>query len=152
MSLPVNVQRVLNEFVEAARDAFQDDLRAVVLYGSAAEGRPRATSDLNVLIILSAFGQKKADRLREPFRVAQAAIRLTAMFLLETEMDAATGAFAVKLADIARRPRVLYGDDPFEKISISRHDAITRLQQTLLNLELRLRQTYIARCAKSRLS
>lgn len=144
-TLPPNVGRVLTGFVEQARSAFADDLRAVVLYGSGAEGKLRATSDVNLLLVLSAFDQKKADQLREPLRLAEAAIRLRAMFLLDSEVRPAMEAFAVKFADIMRRRRVLYGDDPFAGISISRGDAIVRLKQILLNLTLRLREAYIAR-------
>ena len=144
-TLPPNVGRVLTGFVEQARSAFANDLRAVVLYGSGAEGKLRATSDVNLLLVLSAFDQPQADQLREPLRLAQAAIRLRAMFLLESELRPAMEAFAVKFADIMRRRRVLYGDDPFAGISISRGDAIVRLKQTLLNLTLRLREAYIAR-------
>jgi predicted nucleotidyltransferase len=144
-TLPPNVQRVLTEFVGAARRAFGDDLRAVVLYGSAAEGKLRATSDVNVLLLLAAFDQAKADGLREPLRVAQTAIQLKAMFLLEAELSAAIDAFAVKFADIARRHRLLYGSDPFAGVSIPRGAEIARLKQTLLNLTLRLREAYVSR-------
>ena len=144
-TLPPNVGRVLTSFIEDARRAFSSDLRAVVLYGSGAEGKLRATSDVNVLLVLSAFGQKSADQLREPLRLAQAAIRLRTMFLLESELRPAMSAFAVKFADIVRRRRVLYGDDPFVGISITRGDSIVRLKQTLLNLTMRLRETYVAR-------
>jgi predicted nucleotidyltransferase len=144
-TLPPNVGRVLTGFVEDARRAFDNDLRAVVLYGSGAEGKLRATSDVNVLLMLSEFDQKRADQLREPLRLAQAAIQLRAMFLLESEIHPAMQAFAVKFADILRRRRVLYGDDPFSGISVARDDAIVRLKQTLLNLTLRLREAYIAR-------
>jgi predicted nucleotidyltransferase len=144
-TLPPNVGHVLTTFVEEARRAFEKDLRAVVLYGSGAEGKLRPTSDVNVLLVLSEFDQKRADQLRDPLRLAQAAIRLRAMFLLESELHPAMQAFAVKFADIIRRRRVLYGDDPFAGISISRGDAIVRLKQTLLNLTLRLREAYIAR-------
>ncbi len=144
-TLMPNVDRALTEFVGEARRAFDTDLRAVVLYGSGAEGKLRVTSDVNVLLVLSAFEQNKADQLREPLRLAQAAIRLRTMFLLEPELQPAIAAFAVKFADIIRRRRVLYGDDPFAGLSISRGDAIVRLKQTLLNLTLRLREAYIAR-------
>jgi hypothetical protein len=40
---------------------------------------------------------------------------------------------------------VLYGDDPFASLSVSRDDAIFRLKQTLLNLTLRMREAYVAR-------
>jgi predicted nucleotidyltransferase len=144
-SLPPNVARVLPEFVEQARGAFADDLRAIVLYGSGAEGKLRPTSDVNLLLVLSAFDQEKADQLREPLRLAQAEIQLRAMFLLESEVGPAMEAFAVKFADISRRRRVLYGVDPFSGISVSRGDAVFRLKQTLLNLPLRLREAYLAR-------
>jgi predicted nucleotidyltransferase len=144
-TLPPNVDRVLAEFVGEARRAFDNDLRAVVLYGSGAEGKLRATSDVNVLLVLSAFDQNKADQLREPLRLAQAAIQLRTMFLLESELQPAIAAFTVKFADIIRRRRVLYGEDPFAGVSISRRDATVRLKQTLLNLTLRLREAYIAR-------
>lgn len=144
-SLPPNVSRVLNGFLEQARNAFGDDLLAIVLYGSGAEGKLRPTSDVNLLLVLSAFDQKKADQLREPLRIAHAAIQLRAMFLLDSELRPATEAFAVKFADVIRRRRVLYGDDPFADISISRGASVVRLKQTLLNLTLRLREGYIAR-------
>jgi predicted nucleotidyltransferase len=143
--LPAPVDRVLNEFLEAARKAFGDDLRSVVLYGSAAEGKLRATSDVNVILILSAFDPAKADRLRAPLGIAQAAIRLDAMFLLQAEIGAAVEAFAQKFSDVLRRRRVLYGDDPFAQVSVPRSAAIVRLKQALLNLILRLRAFYIAR-------
>ena len=143
--LPPNVDRVLTEFVAETRNSFGEDLRAVVLFGSGAEGKLRPTSDVNLLVVLSAFDQEKADKLREPFRMAQAAIQLRSMFLLESELQPAMKAFAVKFGDILRRRRVLYGEDPFKGLSVSRDDSIVRLKQTLLNLMLRLREMYIER-------
>jgi len=143
--LPPQVQGVLGDFVTAARGAFGPDLRAVVLYGSGAEGRLRATSDVNVILVLAAFDRGRAEALREPLRVAQAAIRLGAMFLLEREIPAAAEAFSVKFADILRRRRVLFGDDPFARLAITRAAEVMRLKQVLLNLILRLRAAYILR-------
>jgi predicted nucleotidyltransferase len=144
-NLPENVDRALSDFVSASRSAFGDNLRAVVLYGSAAEGRLRASSDVNVLLVLSKFDLQNTDALREAMRVAQAAIRLKAMFLLESELAAAVEAFAVKFADIAHRHRVIFGTDPFAGLMPSRAAQINRLRQTLLNLILRLREAYITR-------
>lgn len=135
----------LNPFVDAAKRAFGDDLRAIVLYGSAAEGRLRATSDVNVVVVLARFDRAKVDALREDFRVAQAAIRLDAMFLLDSEIGAAAVEFAQKFADIQRRHVVLFGDDPFAALEIPRDALVRRLRQVLLNLTLRLRQKYVER-------
>jgi predicted nucleotidyltransferase len=143
--LPSNVQRTLKDFVEAAREAFSDSLISILLYGSGAEGKLRETSDINLMIVLKRFEAGGADRLREPLRVAQAAVRLKAMFILESELPAAAKFFAVKFADIIRRRVVLYGIDPLQEVSVVRADAIQRLKQTLLNLTIRLRESYILR-------
>jgi hypothetical protein len=116
----------------------------VVLYGSGADGQLRPTSDVNLLLLLAEFDQAKADRLRESLRLAQAAIRLTTMFILEEELRPAVAAFTVKFADIGRRRRILYGPDPFTAMAINRTDAFVRLRQSLLNLTLRMRESYLA--------
>jgi hypothetical protein len=77
--------------------------------------------------------------------VAGAAIRLRAMFLLESEVAGAAQAFAVKFADIRRRHRVLHGPDPFALITIPHAAALAQLGQVLLNLALRLRAQYVER-------
>lgn len=142
--LPADVRRVLDDFVAAAQSAFAGDLISVVLYGSAAEGALRETSDVNVLLVLTAFDPARAGRLRDTLRTAQAAIRLSAMFVLRDEVEAATTAFAQKFADIARRHRVLAGEDPFGQ-GPSRAALVTRLDQVLLNLILRMRALYVQR-------
>lgn len=144
-TLPPNVASVLSAFINKAQEAFGDQLKSVVLYGSGAEGKLRPTSDVNLLLVLSSFDQPKVDQLREPLRLAEAAIGLRTMFLLESEVQGAIEAFAVKFADIIRRHRILFGEDPFAGISVSRADSIVRLKQTLLNLTLRLREAYVVR-------
>src|SRR5947207_11107120 len=98
--LPEAVSRALASFLDAARQSFGADLRSIVLYGSAVEGRLRPTSDVNLLIVLSAFDPVKAATLRGPFLLAEAAIRLTAMLLLESEVRPALESFAQKFSDI----------------------------------------------------
>ena len=137
--------RSLGAFVDSALTVFESDLKSVILYGSAAEGRLRAASDINLVLVLSAFDPSKAATLRGSFTAAHSAIRLTAMFLLESEITAAIESFGQKFSDIVRRHRVLYGADPFAAIEIPRAAVILRLKQVLLNLALRLREAYVER-------
>ena len=44
-ALPADVGPFLQRFVDAARGALGADLMSIILFGSAAEGRLRATSD-----------------------------------------------------------------------------------------------------------
>src|SRR5258706_11975354 len=103
LDVPDRVRQVLDGIVDAARRAFGDDLRSIVLYGSAAEGRLRATSDINVMFVLSRFDETKANHFREPFRYACAAAEVSAMFVMEKEIGVAAREFAQKFADMQRR-------------------------------------------------
>ena len=145
--LPEAVSFALAGFMDSARQSFGADLRSIVLYGSAVEGRLRPTSDVNLLIVLSAFDPVKAATLRGPFLLAEAAIRLTAMLLLESEVRPALESFAQKFSDILRRRRLLYGPDPFAGAVIPRAAVIARSKQVLLNLALRLRAAYMERAS-----
>lgn len=143
--LPPAVARVLEDFVATAREALDGDLRAIVLFGSGAEGRLRSTSDVNLIVVLSNFDRQRVDRLRDPYQAGRAIVRLECMFLLESEIPAAAEAFAGKLADVRRRRRVLFGADPFAGLAIPRSAALRQLRQLLLNLVLRLRAAYVER-------
>ncbi len=142
-SLSPDVEQNIASFVSAAQSAFGADLVSAILYGSAASGQMRATSDVNLLLVLKQFAPQAANALREPMRMAHAALQMKVMFLLETELDAAATAFAVKFADMAERHRVLFGPDPFASLSPSRAALIFRLRQILLNWQLHLRERYV---------
>ena len=141
--LPEEIQRHLDLFVAAAQTAFGDDLAAAVLFGSAADGQVRATSDVNLLLLLKRFTPQTADALRGSLRLAHAAIDLQVMFLLERELTQAADAFAVKFADIIARHRVLLGNDPFASLHTSRDAMLRRLRQVLLNQQVRMRERYM---------
>ena len=114
--LPPPIARALNDFLAVVEDTFGDRLVSAVLFGSAAEGRVRATSDVNLAIVTRTYTREDADRLREPLTLAHAAIALNVMFLVEDEVGAAAEAFAAKFADIigphAARHRLLVAIQP----------------------------------------
>jgi predicted nucleotidyltransferase len=143
--LPAHVAAVLSEFAGKARDVLADDLVSVVLFGSAAEGRLKATSDVNLILVLRAFEAEKLAQLGDQLLAADAAIQLRVMFLLESEIPAAVECFAQKFADILRRHRVIFGKEVFAATKVPRSPEIFRLRQILLNLTLRLREAYVSR-------
>jgi predicted nucleotidyltransferase len=144
-ALPPPIARILDGFVLAARETLGDNLRSVLLFGGAAESRLRSSSDVNLIVVLERFDAASIDLLREPYRLAQAAIPLHALFLLRSEIPAAAEAFAAKFDDVKRRRRVLYGEDPFAELEIPRAALEARLKQVLLNTSLRLRAVYVER-------
>jgi predicted nucleotidyltransferase len=139
--LPPTVATILQEFVGTLAASMA--LESVILFGSAAEGRLRSTSDVNLLVIANDWTLAQLDTARLPLRAGRAAAGLTVMFLKSAEVQAAVDSFAVKFADIKARHRLLLGRSPFDAMQITREAALRRVQQVLLNLELRLRERYV---------
>lgn len=141
-SLPSHVNLALRQFIDSAQESFGDQLVSAVLFGSAAEGRLRPTSDVNLIVVLREFVPAQFEALGPALQLGRAAIRLEVMFLLTREIAAAMECFAEKFSDVLRRHEVLYGPDPFLGLCVPRNAEIVRLRQALLNLTLRLRAIY----------
>ncbi len=137
------VANLLPQVTEKLKECHGENLVSLILFGSAAEDRLRDTSDVNLLIILKKFQETEVDNSREVLRVAKAAIDLSVMYLLESELILASEAFAVKFQDIRRRHVVLHGSHLLEKIQVSQDVIIHRLKQVLLNMTLRMRERYV---------
>jgi len=141
-TLPPEVREWLSQSAAALVDAFAGDLQALILFGSAAEGRMRASSDVNLLVLLHRFDGARVDGARSLLQNAAAAVELHPMFLLTDELQLAAESFAEKFEDISNRHFMMMGDDPFKNLVIPRPLLIQRVRQVLLNLTLRLRVTY----------
>jgi hypothetical protein len=141
-ALPTAVRAWLTQATETLIDCLGDGLQALILFGSAAEGLMRASSDVNLLVVLNQFDPERIGRASAVLQDAAAAVELHPMFLLASELSLAAESFSVKFDDIAHRHVVLYGTDPFEGLAIPRALIVKRLQQVLFNLTLRLRTLY----------
>jgi predicted nucleotidyltransferase len=141
--LPGDVADALEEFTKDSVESFGDSLKSILLFGSAAEGRMRATSDVNVLMVFSRIELAHVAKWRSQVEALAAAIDLKPLVLLEDEIAAASEAFAVKYFDILNRRRVVHGTDPFASLKISDDALRRRVSQVLLNLTLRLRQSLL---------
>jgi predicted nucleotidyltransferase len=140
--LPAAAQEVLGELLRSLIQAIGPDLKCVLLFGSAAEGRLRPTSDINLLVLADKLNETQLNALRAPLKEGRAAVGLAAMFLETDEFSDACESFAMKFGDMKARHRLLYGEDPFATAEIPRDAAVRRLRQVLLNLKLRLRERY----------
>src|ERR1700732_2556473 len=80
--LPADVREWLSRISAALIQSFADDLRSLVLFGSAAEGRMRASSDVNLLVVLDRLNVDRLDGVAELIQAAAAAVELHPMFIL----------------------------------------------------------------------
>jgi predicted nucleotidyltransferase len=140
--LPDRVRSTLEDFIAATVRVSGDNLISAILFGSAAEGQLRPTSDVNLILVFEHVRLPELERLREELSFAHAAVGLEVMFLEEAEINVAAQAFAVKFTDILSRHRILHGSDALASLKISREATLNRLRQVLVNLMLRLRERY----------
>ena len=141
--LPPSVAVILEEFVATLLQSTGPRLDAVILFGSAAEGRLRSTSDVNLLVIAAGLTLPELDSVRLALHAGRSAAGLTVMFLEKSELANAMEAFALKFTDIKARHRVLYGKSPLDSFEITRDATVRRVRQVLLNLTVRLRERYV---------
>jgi predicted nucleotidyltransferase len=127
-NLPADVREWLSRISAALVQSFAEDLRSLILFGSAAEGRMRASSDVNLLVVLDRLNVERLNGVAELVQMAGAAVELHPMFMLFSELPLAAEAFAVKFDDIAHRHALLYGVDPFSDLIIPRAILIGRMQ------------------------
>lgn len=132
----------LDDLVTQLRAAYGAALRSVVLYGSAAAGGAEhiaKKSDYNVLIIVD---DVPLDRLKELSAVTRAwrdAGNHPPMTFTQREWQASSDVFAMEYADILERNKLLYGESPFEGISVLRGDLRLQLEREAMGVLLRLR-------------
>jgi len=134
----------LDDLVAQLKAAFGAELRAVVLYGSAAadEHIPKK-SDTNVLVLVEALG---ADRLSAASAAVSAwtnAGNAPPLMLTVKEWRGSSDIFAMEYADVLERHRVLHGDLPTD-ITVQPADLRLQLEHEAMGTLLQLRRGALA--------
>src|ERR687885_789555 len=108
------------QLVEQLRRAYGPELRAVVLYGSAAAGEhvPKR-SDYNVLVITDALDFEALTRAAAVARAWGEAGNPPPLTLTSEEWRSSADIFPMEYADILARHRVLHGTPPFDGVTVN---------------------------------
>jgi predicted nucleotidyltransferase len=101
----------LEDFVAQLRSAFASELRAVVLYGSAASGEHLPSkSDYNVLVLVQSLPGERLIAASAAVKAWVDAGNPAPMTLTIDEWHGSADIFPIEYADILERHKVLYGD------------------------------------------
>jgi len=135
----------LTEFVNRMKAAISDNLKTVVLYGSAVTGEFRAEhSDLNVLCVVD---RADAALLENAHGVAEWWMRQgnpAPLIFTVDELRRSADVFAIELLDMKLHHRILFGTDFLDDFEVPLHLHRLQVERELRTAWLRLRQAILA--------
>ena len=135
----------LEELVAQLRAAYGATLRSVILYGSAVAGEHiEKKSDYNVLVTLDAVPLDRLAAVGAVLRAWNEAGNPAPMTFTTAEWKASSDVFPMEYADILERHKVLFGDSPFDGITVDLKDLRLQLEQEAMGKLIKLRQGVLA--------
>lgn len=133
----------LDDLVSQLRKAYGEHLSSVVLYGSAAGGEHVKQSDYNVLLLLDSIDRSSLAAASAVASAWRDSGNPPPMTMTVDEWRRSSDIFPMEYADILDRHRVLYGDPPFEGLTVSANDLRLQLEHQVMGKLLQLRQAIL---------
>jgi len=135
----------LTDYVNRLKAGGRNNLKAVVLYGSAVTGEFRAGhSDLNTLCIVERAASADLEHLHEAAEWwTRQGNHPPLVFTLE-ELSRSADVFAIELLDMKQNHRILFGDDFFSNLEVPLRQHRLQVERELRTNWLRLRQAVLA--------
>jgi len=143
-TLDGKLEQRLERLADAVTAATGDNLVSLVLYGSAADGKVGAQSDVNLLMVLRDASATALHPLGAALRDwLKGGERAPLVFSLDGWRRAAD-VFPIEIEDIRQRHRVLRGTDPVADLATTRDDLRRELEREARGLLIQLRASYAA--------
>ena len=135
----------LTELVSKLKAAAGENLKAVVLYGSAATGEYQGRhSDVNVLCLLERASLPDLEKLHYVAEWWMNEKNPAPVIFTHEELMRSADVFAIELLDMKHRHRMLHGEDFLEKMDVPLKLHRLQVERELRNNWMRLRQAVLA--------
>ena len=139
-----DIQKLLQTYVTDVKGVFGEQLKGMLLYGSAVrvEFLP-GRSNLNILLLVSSYDSavlKQYSALHRQWSKEQIVVPL---FMTEEELRTSAAVFPLEFLEIQEQHRVLGGRDPFIGFHVKTDRLREAVVQGLMSHLLRLRQRYV---------
>ena len=135
----------LKELIERLKAAAADNLKTVVLYGSAVTPEFVAQhSDLNVLCLVERAGTAELEALHGVAEWWTRAVNPAPLVFTLDELNRSADVFAIELLDMKMRHRILLGEDFLAAFEVPMAFHRLQVERELRTGWLRLRQTILA--------
>ena len=148
---PKDPKEIVDEIVNDYKGEFQEDLVAVVLYGSAVSGEYRpGKSDINLMIVLSDEAIQDLDRaLRvvEKWRKRHVA---TPLLLTREYVESSADVFPIEYLNLKRKHAVVYGEDILGGLELNRQHIRLQCEREIKGKLLLLREAFLEGSGKGK--
>jgi predicted nucleotidyltransferase len=140
-------EKLMNEFVERMRAAAGTNLRAVILYGSAAAGDYVSDhSDVNLLCVLGETSFAALQALAPEVEWWAKQKHRPPLLMSVEEMRRSADVFSIEFLDMRRHYRVLWGEDLLKTLEIPLRWHRAQVEYELREKTILLRQRLLAVC------
>jgi hypothetical protein len=144
LSLPDDVKRALMQLRDDLKTAASTNLASLMVYGGLVRGRyVVGRSDINVVVVLRDSSLPSLNAIAPILHSAWRSHRVEPFLLPVNEMQNSANVFPSKFLDIKKHNIVLYGENPFEQVTVSHEQLHLRVEQELRNMVMRLRRRYL---------
>jgi predicted nucleotidyltransferase len=135
----------LSELVKRLKDAAADNLKAVVLYGSAVTGEFLSKhSDLNLLCVVERAGSVELEQMHSAAEWWVRQANPAPLIFTMDELTRSADVFAIEMLDMKRHHRMLLGADFLEHLEVPLGLHRAQVERELRTDWLRLRQAVLA--------
>jgi len=146
------ILRVKEDFVPELQSQFGDDLKALILYGSAAGGPfIKGVSDVNLLVLSGSAHPDGIVALGKNASTVIKKLRLSLHFLTLDEFFNSSDVFPMEYLDIVQHHELILGEDPVAQLSLHRDNLRHQVEERLRGSVNALRQALLASRGKSKL-
>lgn len=135
-------QQFTQEYLQQIVETFQEDLVAVILYGSAASPRfEPGKSNVNLMVVAKTIKMPDLKKIS----VATRKFKLTGLepiYLTLSEFQLFGDGFPLEAADMMENYQIVYGEDLVKNIRVSDQDVLAQIQRELVAKTIRCRFLY----------
>lgn len=136
----MNLEKLTLELQKACGD----NLKSVILYGSAAAGDHAGKySDYNVLVVTDDLGRDALKAFSKTARAWSRAGNPSPLLFTMDRLKKSTDVFPVELLDIKECHKILYGSNPVEDLNICTDNLRLQIEHELRGNLIQLRQQYL---------
>jgi hypothetical protein len=146
------MEHKLDEFVQRMRSAAPDNLKAIVLYGSAATGEfHEGHSNVNLLCLVESGDPARLDPFHSTVEWWTGKGHPAPLIFTLNELRRSADIFAIELLDMQARHKMLFGEEFLAGITVPLRYHKLQVERELRANWLRLRQTFLAAPRKAHL-